>query len=56
MMVTVSDVVASDAFETVRARNGWSRLHLEGKEFYDYLEAQEQEIGALMRDLGFLRN
>lgn len=56
MMITVAAVVASDAFEVVRARNGWSRLHLEGQEFYQYLEAQEHEIGNLMRELGFLKN
>jgi putative tricarboxylic transport membrane protein len=55
MMRTVSEAVHSDAFEVVRARNGWSSLHLEGQEFYHYLEAQEREIGDLMRDIGFLK-
>ena len=55
MMYTVSQIVATEAFEKVRARNGWSSLHMEGQEFYQYLEAQEQDIGNLMRELGFLK-
>ncbi len=56
MKATVTRTLASDAFEQVRARNGWSRLHIEGDAFYAYLEKQEAEIGELMRNLGFLRN
>jgi putative tricarboxylic transport membrane protein len=55
MMDTVSQVVQTDAFEEVRARNGWSNLHMEGQDFYRYLETQEREIGNLMRELGFLK-
>ncbi len=55
MMKTVADTIATVEFEMVRARNGWSNHHLEGDAFYDYLEEQEQVIGHLMRDLGFLR-
>ena len=55
MRETIADVVQTDAFETVRARNGWSRHHIEGRAFYDYLESQEQQIGELMRSVGFLR-
>jgi putative tricarboxylic transport membrane protein len=55
MMKTVSKIVETEAFEEVRARNGWSSLHMEGQDFYQYLETQEQEIGSLMRELGFLR-
>lgn len=56
MMNTISRVISTDEFEQVRARNGWSNLHLEGSAFYEYLENQEDEIGLLMRELGFLRN
>ena len=56
MMNTISRVISTHEFEQVRARNGWSNLHLEGKSFYEYLENQEGEIGLLMRELGFLRN
>lgn len=55
MMNTISSVILTDAFEQVRARNGWSNLHIEGESFYQYLENQEREIGELMRELGFLR-
>ncbi len=55
MMKTVADALETDEFEAVRARNGWSNLHLEGDAFYAFLEKQEQLIGNLMRDLGFLR-
>ncbi len=56
MRRTLSELVKTDAFETVRQRNGWSRLWLEGEDFYRYLELQEQETGALMRTLGFLNH
>lgn len=56
MRTTLRAAVETEAFETVRTRNGWSRLYLEGDAFYTYLEKQETEIGDLMRHLGFLRN
>ncbi len=44
----------TEAWETVRARNGWVNIHNPGDDFRAFLEAQEQEIGDLMRTLGFL--
>jgi putative tricarboxylic transport membrane protein len=41
-------------WETVRARNGWVNIHNSGEDFRTFLEAQETELGDLMRDLGFL--
>jgi putative tricarboxylic transport membrane protein len=55
MMNTIAAVIKTESFERVRARNGWSKLHLEGQAFFGYLEDQEREIGGLMRELGFLR-
>jgi putative tricarboxylic transport membrane protein len=55
MISTVNQVISTPEFEEIRARNGWSRLHLEDQAFYRYLEQQEREIGNLMRDLGYLR-
>lgn len=55
MINTVEAVVKTNEFEEIRSRNGWSRLQLSDQAFYDYLERQEQEIGALMRELGYLR-
>ena len=55
MINTVEAVVETSEFEEIRSRNGWSRLQLSDQAFYDYLERQEQEIGELMRQLGYLR-
>lgn len=55
MIATIEKVVDTPAFDEVRARNGWSLLHLSGAEFYRFLKEQEREIGALMREIGYLR-
>ncbi|MEM6740029.1 MAG: tripartite tricarboxylate transporter substrate-binding protein [Pseudomonadota bacterium] len=44
----------TDAWEEVRARNGWVNIHNSGDDFRTFLEEQEQQIGDLMRTLGFL--
>ncbi|MBN8293708.1 tripartite tricarboxylate transporter substrate binding protein [Rhodobacter sp. NTK016B] len=44
----------TDAWEVVRSRNGWVNIFHPGDEFSTFLEAQEQEIGDLMRTMGFL--
>jgi putative tricarboxylic transport membrane protein len=44
----------TDAWEAVRSRNGWVNIWNPGDDFRTFLEAQEQEIGDLMRQLGFL--
>ena len=44
----------TDAWETVRARNGWVNIHNPGDEFKAFLEDQEKVIGDLMTKLGFL--
>ena len=41
-------------WEEVRARNGWVNIHNSGDDFKTFLEAQEAEIGDLMKTLGFL--
>jgi len=50
----LTEMYETDAWEEVRARNGWVNIHNSGDEFRAFLEAQEQEIGDLMRTLGFL--
>ncbi len=55
MAITIKEVIDTPEFEIVRARNGWARLHIQGDAFFDYLVSQEVEIGALMRELGFLK-
>ena len=44
----------TDAWETVRSRNGWVNIWNPGDEFQSFLETQEQELGELMKTLGFL--
>ena len=41
-------------WEEVRARNGWVNIHNPGDSFMDFLSTQEEVIGNLMRELGFL--
>ena len=50
----IAAMYETEAWETVRARNGWVNIHNSGDDFRAFLEAQEQEIGDLMRTLGFL--
>lgn len=45
----------TDEWEAVRARNGWVESFKPGTQFVSFLEQQEQEIGNLMRELGFLK-
>ena len=44
----------TDAWEAVRARNGWVEIFNPGDEFETFLVEQESQIGDLMRELGFL--
>ncbi|MEM9430941.1 MAG: tripartite tricarboxylate transporter substrate-binding protein [Pseudomonadota bacterium] len=44
----------TEAWEEVRARNGWVNIHNSGDEFRAFLEEQEKVIGDLMKTLGFL--
>lgn len=44
----------TDAWEEVRARNGWVNIHNNGDDFKTFLEGQEKAIGDLMKKLGFL--
>lgn len=41
-------------WEDVRDRNGWVDIHNNGEDFRSFLENQEQVIGDLMKQLGFL--
>ncbi len=42
-------------WEDLRAKNGWQNLYLPGEQFVAFLKQQEDEIGGLMRELGFLK-
>ncbi len=50
----IAKMYDTEAWEAVRARNGWVNIHNPGHDFKAFLEAQEQQIGDLMRKLGFL--
>ena len=45
----------TEAWEAVRKRNGWVNAYVPADEFVGFLDAQEQQIGSLMRELGFLK-
>jgi putative tricarboxylic transport membrane protein len=44
----------TEAWATVRDRNGWVEIFNPGADFTAFLEKQEEQIGGLMRELGFL--
>ncbi|MEM7644727.1 MAG: tripartite tricarboxylate transporter substrate-binding protein [Pseudomonadota bacterium] len=44
----------TEAWGEVRDRNGWVEIFNSGDDFTTFLEEQEQQIGDLMRELGFL--
>ena len=50
----LEEMYDTDAWEDVRSRNGWVNIHNSGDDFRVFLEAQEQVMGDLMRQLGFL--
>ncbi len=52
---SLQKMYTTDEWETVRARNGWAESFKPGTQFVSFLEQQEQEIGDLMRELGFLK-
>lgn len=42
-------------WEEIRKQRGWQNLYQPGAEFYSFLEGQEEAIGSIMRELGFLQ-
>lgn len=44
----------TEEWATVRDRNGWVDIFNKGGDFTTFLEAQEEQIGGLMKELGFL--
>lgn len=45
----------TEPWTVVRDRNGWVDAYVPGADFSGFLDAQEQQIGNLMRELGFLK-
>ena len=52
--VALEEMYGTDAWATVRDRNGWVDIFNKGDDFTSFLEAQEEQIGGLMKELGFL--
>lgn len=54
-VTTLQKMYDTEAWETVRARNGWVEIFKPDDQFIAFLEQQEKEVGDLMRELGFLK-
>ncbi|MDD1793110.1 tripartite tricarboxylate transporter substrate binding protein [Enterovibrio sp. ZSDZ42] len=52
---TLEKMYTTDEWVEVRDRNGWTEIFKPRAEFVTFLEGQEQEVGSLMKELGFLR-
>ena len=50
----IAKMYETPEWEEVRERNGWVNIHNPGDDFRSFLETQEQVIGDLMKELGFL--
>ena len=42
-------------WEDIRTKRGWQNLYQPGDEFYAFLEAQEKDLGGMMKKLGFIK-
>ncbi|MGB1025162.1 MAG: tripartite tricarboxylate transporter substrate binding protein, partial [Rhodospirillaceae bacterium] len=51
---TFNKMYDTPEWATVRDRNGWVDIYNPGADFITFLEAQEKEVGDLMKELGFL--
>ncbi|WP_426415685.1 tripartite tricarboxylate transporter substrate binding protein [Aestuariirhabdus sp. LZHN29] len=51
----LGEMYATPEWKEVRARYGWTEIYKPGAEFVSFLESQEQVVGDLMRELGFLK-
>ncbi len=51
----LSKMYTTDEWVTVRDRNGWIDNYKADKNFYAFLEQQEQQMRSLMQELGFLK-
>lgn len=53
-IAALEKMYATDEWATVRDRNGWVDIFNADADFVKFLEGQEEQIGSLMRELGFL--
>lgn len=52
---TLKAMYDTPEWEEIRKQRGWQNLYQPGDEFYSFLEKQEQDLGGMMRKLGFLQ-
>ncbi|EPJ48007.1 MAG: tricarboxylic transport TctC [Osedax symbiont Rs2] len=52
---TLEAMYKTPEWETVRGRNGWVNVYKNADDFYKFLEQQEEQLGSLMKELGFLK-
>jgi putative tricarboxylic transport membrane protein len=52
---TLGKMYETGEWEVVRDRNGWTEIFKPRAEFVAFLENQEEVVGNLMRELGFLK-
>jgi putative tricarboxylic transport membrane protein len=53
--VLLGAMLETDAWEELRSRNGWQNLYMDRQAFGVFLDQQEDDIRALLIELGFLR-
>jgi len=53
-VAALEKMYATPEWVAVRDRNGWVEIFNPGEDFTKFLEQQEEEVGGLMKELGFL--
>lgn len=51
----LKEMYTKPEWEEIRKQRGWQNLYQPGDDFYTFLEKQEQDLGGIMRELGFLQ-
>ncbi|MGY5450235.1 tripartite tricarboxylate transporter substrate binding protein [Agarivorans sp. MS3-6] len=51
----LKSMYATEEWEVVRSRNGWVNNFVPYGQFFGFLEQQEETVGSLMKELGFLK-
>ena len=53
--MVLKEMYDTPEWEEIRQQRGWQNLYQPGDEFYSFLEKQEQDLGGIMKKLGFLQ-
>lgn len=51
----LNEMYSTSEWEDIRTKRGWQDLYQPGDEFYTFLEAQERDLGEMMKKLGFIK-